>query len=116
MPTAKKPATKKTRAKKAAPKKTEPKMAAPKKAAPKKAAPKAPEPRPKTYLINLSTDFGQFQIPFRNKEKYEAALQIARSAPSSVQGQRSPMMYKISNDYGAEIVFRCVHILSTQES
>ena len=111
MPTAKKPTTKKTPAKKSAPKKT----AAPKKAAPKKAAPKAPEPQPKTYLINLSTDFGNFQIPFKDKEKYEAALKVAQSAPSSVRGQRSPIMYKISNDYGAEIVFRCVHIISTQE-
>ncbi len=115
MPTAKKPTTKKTPAKKSAPKKAAPKKAAPKKAAPKKAAPKAPEPQPKTYVINLSTDFGNYQIPFRDKDNYDAALKIVQSAPSSVQGQRSPTMYKISNDYGAEIVFRCVHIVSTYE-
>lgn len=112
MPTAKKTATKKTKATKAAPKKTATKKTTPQKTATK---PAVVAVTPKRYLIDLSTDFGQFQVPFTQKSTYAAALAIVKSAPQSVAGTRNPTIHKITNSHGAEIHFRTVTSYSTHE-
>lgn len=112
MPTAKKTTTKKTKATKAAPKKTTTTKKTPKKTA---AKPAVVAVTPKRYLIDLSTDFGQFQVPFTQKSTYAAALAIVKSAPQSVAGTRNPTIHKITNSHGVEIHFRTVTSYSTQE-